>query len=345
MRYRYYTCDVFTERRFGGNPLAVLPEAAGLSVEQMQRIAREFNYSETTFVLPPEDPAHTRKVRIFTPSAEIPFAGHPNVGTAFVLAATGALRRDAETPQVVFEEAAGPVPVAIRYENGQPAYGELTAPQALALGATPPVGAVAASLGLSADAVRTSTHPPRVASAGLPFLMVELRDRAALAEARVRDDAHAALMRSCGGGGVHLYTRDGGLPGVNLRARMYAPLHGVAEDPATGSANLALAGLLAAYAPEADGTFAWRIAQGVEMGRPSLLEAAATKRGGAVETMRIGGRSVLVCDGWIEVGDPGQAHEQKALNPTRAADGQGTVEGAHANATRSPMTCASPRDS
>ena len=311
MRYRYYTCDVFTEHRFGGNQLAVLPEAAGLSGEQMQRIAREFNYSETTFVLSPEDPAHTRKVRIFTPGAEIPFAGHPNVGTAFVLAATGALPADGNTLQVVFEEGAGPVPVAIRYEGGQPAYCELTAPQALTLGATPPVDAVAASLGLRPDAVLTSTHPPRVASAGLPFLLVELRDRTALAEARVSHDEHAALMHLCGGEGLHLYTRDTGTPGIDLRARMYAPLHGVAEDPATGSANAALAGLLAACAPESDGALAWRIAQGVEMGRPSVLEASATKRGGAVETVRIGGRSVLVCDGWIEVGDPGQAHDEQ----------------------------------
>jgi trans-2,3-dihydro-3-hydroxyanthranilate isomerase len=303
MRYRYYTCDVFTERRFGGNPLAVLPDAAGLCGEQMQCIAREFNYSETTFVLPADDPAHTRKVRIFTPGAEIPFAGHPNVGTAFVLAAIGALPAGGETPQAVFEEIAGPVPVAIRFEHGQPVYCELTAPQALTLGAMPPVGAVAASLGLSPDAVVTSTHPPRVASAGLPFLVAELRDRTALAEGRVRHEEHAVLMRSCGGEGLLLYTRDTGVPGVDLRARMYAPLHGVAEDPATGSANVALAGLLAACAPEADGDFAWRIAQGVEMGRPSLLEASAIKRGGEVATVRIGGRSVLVCEGWIEVGD------------------------------------------
>jgi trans-2,3-dihydro-3-hydroxyanthranilate isomerase len=311
MRYRYYTCDVFTERRFGGNPLAVLPEAMGLSSEQMQRIAREFNYSETTFVLPADDPAHTRKVRIFTPGAEIPFAGHPNVGTAFVLAAIGTLAAGKATLQVVFEEGAGSVPVTIRYQDDQPVYCELTAPQALTLGAMPPVGAVAASLGLSPDTVVTSTHSPRVASAGLPFLLVELRDRTALAEARVRQDEHAALMHQCGGEGLHLYTRDTGVPGVDLRARMYAPLHGVAEDPATGSANVALAGLLAACAPEADGTFAWRIAQGVEMGRPSLLEASAIKRGGEVETVRIGGRSVLVCDGWIEVGDaPGYAHHR-----------------------------------
>jgi trans-2,3-dihydro-3-hydroxyanthranilate isomerase len=303
MRYRYYTCDVFTERRFGGNPLAVLPAAVGLSGAQMQRIAREFNYSETTFVLPPDDPAHTRKVRIFTPFAEIPFAGHPNIGTAFVLAATGAVSGDGELLEVVFEEGAGPVAVVIRLEQGEPAFCELTAPQPIALGATPPVDLAAASMGLPPEAIVTGTHPPRVASVGLPFLCVELSDRAALAEARVRHEPHAELMRNCGAEGLHLYTRDTGDPEVDLRARMYAPLHGVAEDPATGSANVALAGLLAACAAEADGTLVWRIAQGIEMGRPSRLEATAVKRSGEVETLRIGGRSVLVCDGWIEVGD------------------------------------------
>jgi trans-2,3-dihydro-3-hydroxyanthranilate isomerase len=303
MRYRYYTCDVFTDRRFGGNPLAVLPEASGLAGEQMQQIAREFNYSETTFVLPPDDPAHTRKVRIFTPAAEIPFAGHPNVGTAFVLAATGALTAGGEVLEVVFEEGAGPVPVSIRFEHDQPVFCELTAPQPIALGATPPVELTAESMALAAAAIVTTTHPPQVASAGLPFLCVELRDRAALAEARVRHKPHRALMRDCGGEGLLLYTRDTGDPGTGLRARMYAPLHGVAEDPATGSANVALAGLLAACAAEPDGTFGWRIAQGVEMGRPSLLEATAVKEGGVVTTLRIGGCSVLVCAGSIEVGD------------------------------------------
>jgi trans-2,3-dihydro-3-hydroxyanthranilate isomerase len=303
MRYRYFTCDVFTARRFGGNPLAVLPDAEGLSGEAMQRIAREFNYAETTFVLPPEDPAHTRRVRIFTPGAEIPFAGHPNVGSAFVLAAIGAVPMSGADTEVVFEEGAGPVAVAIRCRDGRPVECELTAPQSLALGATPPVEAVAESVGLSPDVVVTRTHPPRIASAGLPFLCVELRDRAALAQARVREETHGTLMQASGAEGVLLYTRDTGEPRLDLRARMYAPLHGVAEDPATGSANVALAGLLAASAPEADGTFAWRIAQGVEMGRPSLLEASAIKRGGEVEILRIGGRSVLVCHGWIEAGD------------------------------------------
>ena len=141
MRHRFVTADVFTRELFGGNPLAVLPDARGLDAALMQKIAREFNFSETVFVLPPDEPAHTRKLRIFTPTAEIPFAGHPNVGTAFVLAATGALAARGETARVVFEEGAGPVQVEIHYEHGQPVYCELTAPQTLTVGATAPVGA------------------------------------------------------------------------------------------------------------------------------------------------------------------------------------------------------------
>lgn len=301
MRHRYLTCDVFTDQRFGGNQLAVLPEAAGLTAGLMQRIATEFNYSETTFVLPPSDPAHTRQVRIFTPRAEIPFAGHPNVGTAFVLAAVGALASGQQ--QVVFEERAGAVAITIRWDDDRPVSSELTAPQALSLGAAADPDGVASSLGLPPQAVVTSTHPPRTASAGLPFLFAELTDRSALADARVRHQEHAALMEAAGANGIHIYTRDSGDPAIDLRCRMYAPQHGVFEDPATGSANVALAGLLAACDPASDADLAWRIAQGVEMGRPSLLEATAVKREGQVRTLRIGGRSVLVAEGWIEVGD------------------------------------------
>jgi trans-2,3-dihydro-3-hydroxyanthranilate isomerase len=136
----------------------------------------------------------------------------------------------------------------------------------------------------------------------MPFLFVELRDRAALAAARVRHEPHLELMQACGGEGIHLYTRDTGDPEVDLRARMFAPLHGVPEDPATGSANLALAGLLAARTGEVSGTLAWRIAQGIEMGRPSRLDTTAVKRGDEIAMLRIGGRSVLVCEGWIETG-------------------------------------------
>jgi trans-2,3-dihydro-3-hydroxyanthranilate isomerase len=298
MRYRYYTCDVFTSTRFGGNQLAVLPDAQGLSARQMQQIAREFNFAETTFVLPPEQ-GHTRRVRIFTPVTEVPFAGHPNVGTAFVLATVGELG-PIDTPMTVtFEEKAGPVPITIRQRDGT-LWCELSAPERLTLGkAVSPESLASAVFLVPADVV-TTTHPPQVASVGLPFLMAELRDRAAIVRARVDTPGLEALRAQGVTPDVHLYVRSG--DEFDLRARMFAPFDGVPEDPATGSANCALAGMLSHYDGARDGTNTWRIAQGVEMGRPSLLEASADKRDGMVVATRVGGASVLVSEGFIEVG-------------------------------------------
>jgi trans-2,3-dihydro-3-hydroxyanthranilate isomerase len=298
MRYRYYICDVFTERRFGGNPLAVLPEAEGLSGGQMQQIAREFNFSESTFVLPSEA-GHTRRVRIFTPSRELPFAGHPNIGTAFVLAATGRLGEVDPSTAVTFEEGAGVVPVAVHADPGRPIRCELEAPQPLALGDAVSASLLASAVSLAPDAIVTRTHPPQTASVGLPFLVAELTDRAALERARVHLDGLDALAAAGVPPDVHLYTRSG--DAFDLRTRMFAPLDGVPEDPATGSANCALAGLLAHCDETADGSLHWRIAQGVEMGRPSVLEARAEKKAGAVVATWIGGSSVLVSEGSIEV--------------------------------------------
>jgi trans-2,3-dihydro-3-hydroxyanthranilate isomerase len=298
MRYRYYTCDVFTSTRFGGNQLAVLPDAQGLSARQMQQIAREFNFSETTFVLPPEQ-GHTRRVRIFTPTAELPFAGHPNVGTAFVLATVGELGPIGTPITVTFEEKAGPVPITIRPRDGT-LWCELSAPERVTLGKTVSPESMATAVSLAVDDVLTSTHPPQVASVGLPFMIVELRDRTALERARVDTPGLEALRGQGVTPDVHLYVRSG--DEFDLRARMFAPFDGVPEDPATGSANCALAGMLSHYDGARDGTKAWRIAQGVEMGRPSLLEASADKRDGAVVATRVGGASVLVSEGFIEVG-------------------------------------------
>lgn len=325
MRLRYVTCDVFTDTRFGGNQLAVFPEAQGLTAAQMQRIAREFNYSESTFVLPPEA-GHDRRVRIFTPTQEVPFAGHPNIGTAFVLARLGAFGPLDEAREVVFEEAAGPVPITIERLEGDRIVCELAAPQGLTIGAAVPVPAVAAAVSLRPEDVLTTAHEPCVASVGLPFLIAELRDRDALE--RARPDV-AAIERLLGDGSgcadVHVYARTpcgGESPapatgeppasgcgegdgfkgdGFDIRARMFSPLDGIPEDPATGSANCALVGLLTHLDPAADGAFRRRIAQGVEMGRPSVLEARSEKRGGEVANVWIGGECVPVCDGHIEV--------------------------------------------
>jgi trans-2,3-dihydro-3-hydroxyanthranilate isomerase len=298
MGYRYYICDVFTDTRFGGNQLVVLPEARGLSDRQMQQVAREFNFSESTFVLPAEQ-GHTRRVRIFTPTAEIPFAGHPNVGTAFVLATTGALGPFDSSIAVTFEEKAGLVPITVQRRQGT-LWCQLSAPERLSLGKTVSPDVAAAAVSLAPDDVVVATHQPQVASVGLPFLVTELRDRSALERARVSGPGFDALVARGVVPDVHLYTRS--RDEFDIRARMFAPFDGVPEDPATGSANCALAGLLSHYEAAADGTTSWRIAQGVEMGRPSLLEASAEKRGGVVVATRVGGASVLVSEGAIEVG-------------------------------------------
>jgi trans-2,3-dihydro-3-hydroxyanthranilate isomerase len=298
MRYRYYICDVFTDARFGGNQLAVVPEATGLADRQMQQIAREFNFSESTFVFPAEK-GHTRRVRIFTPATEVPFAGHPNIGTAFALATEGAFGEVDGLITVTFEERAGLVPVSIRRRNGGTLWCELSAPNPLSLGKTVPAPTLAAAVSLAADDIVTGTHRPQVASVGLPFLFAELRDRAALARARIDMRGVDTLVGAGISPDIFLYTRSD--DEFDLRARMFAPLDGVPEDPATGSANCALAGLLAHYKSTADGSFHWRIAQGVEMGRPSVLEARSEKRAGTVVTTWVGGFCVLVSEGSMEV--------------------------------------------
>ncbi|MEO0996089.1 MAG: PhzF family phenazine biosynthesis protein [Pseudomonadota bacterium] len=295
MKYRFVICDVFTDARFCGNPLAVLPAASGLDASQMQRIAREFNFSESTFVLPPER-GGLRRVRIFTPSKEVPFAGHPNVGTAVVLTTLG--EADAGTT-IVFEEQAGDVPVTIERGAGGALYAELRAPGALTVGAAADPALVAAVLSLPAEAVVTVRHPPRSASVGLPFLMTEVVDTDALARARID---HAALdsLRATGAcTDIHVYTRTAG---DALSARMFAPDDGVPEDAATGSANVALAALLADLEPADAGEFCWTVTQGVEMGRPSRLECRVSKRNGEIDAAYVRGQAVWVADGEIDVG-------------------------------------------
>jgi trans-2,3-dihydro-3-hydroxyanthranilate isomerase len=302
MRYQYYICDVFTDARFGGNQLAVLPSAEGLTTEQMQQITREFNFAESSFVLPPTA-GHTRRVRIFTPANEVPFAGHPNVGTAFTLATTGAFGEIGDSRTVTFEEKAGVVPMYIE-RRGERIFCELTAPEKLSIGKKVSLQAVAAAVSLTPSDLVTSTHPPQVASVGLPFIMVQLRDRAALKRARINTAAFDALAAEGVTPDIHMYVRieRKGDDDFDIHARMFAPLDGVPEDPATGSANCALAAMLTHYDPAPSGTFRYRISQGVEIGRPSVLEARIEKREGTLISAHIGGGSVLVSEGWIEVG-------------------------------------------
>jgi trans-2,3-dihydro-3-hydroxyanthranilate isomerase len=298
VRYRYYICDVFTDTRFGGNQLAVLPEADGLTDRQMQQIAREFNFAETAFVFPSEI-GHTRKVRIFTPTTEMPFAGHPNIGTAFSLATAGEFGEFETSIEVTFEEKAGPVPIAIQRREGQAIWCELAAPEALSLGKAVSAELVASAVSLNESDIVSDSHVPQFASVGLPFLMTELKDRSALERARVQWDGLEAIAALGVTPDLHLYVHSA--DEFDIRARMFAPMDGVPEDPATGSANCALAALLSQLRDEPSGEFRFRIAQGVEMGRPSVLEARAEKREGVVVAAWIGGSCVAFSEGFIEV--------------------------------------------
>lgn len=292
--YSFVTVDVFTGKAFTGNPLAVFADARGMTTRQMQQLAREFNYSESTFVLPPESPKNTAQVRIFTPQDEIPFAGHPNVGTAFVLAG----KKD---KTLLFEEKAGLVAMEILRTNGRVTGAMLTAPQPLSIGESIPAGTVARCLGLEPSCVVTARHAPIVASVGLPFVIAEVtREALGRAQADLQAFRDAALVHPTRGlrFSIFFYAR---LAEARLQARMFAPLSGVPEDPATGSANCALVGLLAQLAPERDLVLKLDVRQGVEMGRASRLLDIAEKRAGMLTRIRVGGKCALALEGRVSL--------------------------------------------
>jgi trans-2,3-dihydro-3-hydroxyanthranilate isomerase len=298
LNYRYFICDVFTDKKFCGNQLAVLPEAEGLSNSQMQQIAREFNFSESAFVFSPEL-GQTRKVRIFTPTEEVPFAGHPNIGTAFVLAKDGAFGDFREPVKVIFEERVGFVPITIRYDAGNQIWCELSAPEELSIGDSVPTEFSASLLSLDTGDIVTTTHPPQVASVGLPFLFIELSSLDVLQRAKVNMPQFNRLIDRGIVTYIHMYVKR--TDDFDIRARMFAPIDGVPEDPATGSANCALIALLTYYDSETDTDNNWRISQGIEVGRPSVLNGRTEKRNGKITGVWIGGNSVLISEGIIEM--------------------------------------------
>jgi trans-2,3-dihydro-3-hydroxyanthranilate isomerase len=302
MNARYLTADVFTDRKFGGNQLAVFPDARQIKPDLMPRIAQEFNYSETTFVLPPDDPSHTAKVRIFTPGGELQFAGHPTVGTAHVLASIGVIKLTGDETRIVLEEGVGPVAVMIRAKGGRPDFAQLTAAKLPETGPPPPSReTLAAMLSLDATDVLDGDMKPEALSCGTPFLFVPVRDRATVGRARVKTDLWASALSGYVTKEVFVFAMDAEQPDNDVRARMFAPGIGVPEDPATGSACVALAGYLAARDARTQGTLRWIVEQGFEMGRPSILEIEADKKAGAVTAVRVGGRTVMVCDGTMEL--------------------------------------------
>jgi len=299
--YDFVTVNVFTDQRFHGNPLAVIPDANGLTDAQMQAIAAEFNLSETTFVLPPDDPRHHARVRIFTRSAEMPFAGHPNVGTGFVLASMV----DNPPEHYTFEEIAGLVRVHIlRDPGGAIAGARIAAPRSLSIDIGIPLEVVAACASLDNADIATLSHTPLVASVGTPFVIAEVASVEALSRA-VPDmtafrSAATRFPDLAGRFAVYLYAWvEGGER--RIRARMFAPLGGTFEDPATGSAAATLAALLTSMAPGDNVDLLYAIEQGVEMGRPSLIIASAVKTGEGPVSASVAGSCVPVMRGTIQV--------------------------------------------
>lgn len=298
MKVQYYTCDVFTNARFGGNQLAVFPDARAIPEDQLQSIAKEFNFSETTFVYPPADPNNTRRVRIFTPGDELPFAGHPTIGTAITLATIGAIPLTGNVTSIVLEEGVGPVPVTIRSTNGRPEFAQLTAAKLPEFNDTvPPADDLAAMLSLTRVELAVDKYPVRYVSVGFPFLYVAVKDLKTIGKIRI----NTALMEKYRMKEIFIFTDETVDPNFHFHARMFAPLIGIPEDPATGSAAASFAGYLAVMDPQRDGTLKWNIEQGFEMGRPSLLYIEADKKNGLTSAVRVGGGAVMMSEGLFTI--------------------------------------------
>lgn len=302
MKHRFFTLDVFTDHVFGGNQLAVFPDAAAVPPERMQAIAREFNYSETVFVLPPENPAHARKLRIFTPGAELPFAGHPTVGTSHLLAAIGVVPVAEGDNEFVLEEGVGPIRIKVAMVGGQVKFAQLSTaklPERLARGAG--AEAIAAALSLAPADILEDGVGPATYSCGVPFLFARLRDVSAVSRAKIDQGAWDTALTPGGVNEIFFFADGGELAGSDFHGRMFAPGFGISEDPATGGAVAALAGYLVDLQKPANGTARWTVEQGVEMGRPSVLRLEADVRGARATAVRVGGQSVVVSEGTMEV--------------------------------------------
>jgi len=297
MRRRFVTLDVFTGRRFAGNPLAVLFEAQGLDGEAMQMIAREFNLAETVFVLPPQSPAHRARLRIFTPADELPFAGHPTVGTAVLLN-----RIDGGgSREFVLAEGIGPIPcttASLDHERGRARFQLARLPEELGEAAN--AETIAAALGLQPNEIGFDAFRPSLWSAGISFTFVPVRSLAAIRRCEPRLDQWEPAFTRHDRSSAYVFCRETVEAGAAFHARMFAPRLGVNEDPATGAAAAAFAGALLRFAPPGEGEHDVVIEQGYEMGRPSLITLSVSMQNGQLVGAAIGGEAVAVTEGTID---------------------------------------------
>ncbi|MEZ5840872.1 MAG: PhzF family phenazine biosynthesis protein [Hyphomicrobiales bacterium] len=304
MSFSYVVLDVFTDRPLAGNPLAVVLGADELDDRRMLAIAQEFNLSETVFVLKARNPAHSARVRIFTPGGEVPFAGHPTVGTAILLAKQriGGEPEKEQDVIVVLEEEIGIVRCGVVLSPGGGAFAEFDVPKVPA--SAGPAGdkeLIAAALGLTKAELGFENHKPTRFDAGLGFTFVPVHDLEAMAKIRLERaiwrDAFPGDERAM----VVAYCRETVHHENQFHARMFAPFAGIDEDPATGSAAAAFAGVVRKFDEPRDGVHRVRVEQGLEMGRPSVIEVELDVDGGKLRSVRIGGGAVVVAEGELKI--------------------------------------------
>ncbi len=301
MARNYHRMNVFTDHAQGGNPLVIVDDAQGLSSNEMLAIAHRFNVSETVFLLPPENPAHNAKIKIFTPTTEVPFAGHPTIGTAIFLASRRYGKIDSEQDAlVVLEEKAGLVRVGVKLLPDRPAFAEFDTPQLPQPGTrVPDRASLSMVLGLTTSELGFENHVPSVYGVGLEFVLVPISGLDAMARIEVSEAAWRNVLGP-GLGSLFVYCRDTQHSKSHFHARVFAPLLGIDEDPATGSAAAAFAGAIHKFDAPREGTHRYLIEQGFEMGRPSKISLELVVDHGTLHAVRIGGQAIHVESGVLE---------------------------------------------
>jgi len=296
LKFQFYVVDVFTKKNFEGNQLAVFPFAEGISNENMQKIAKEFNYSETTFVTS-TDEKNIKNVRIFTPESEVDFAGHPNIGTAMLLARIGKYS-DEKQIDITFKEKIGDVPIRIYFEGSVPQKAELSTAKLPEKNSSPSTESIAKAISLdTSDIVST----PASFSCGLPFLFVQISSLEKLKQAALNQEHWKNNISQCWAPQLYLFSKETEFPSSDFHARMFAPALGISEDPATGSAAAALAGIISENFERNDGNFTYVIEQGFEMNRPSIIEMSFTQKNQKIESVKIRGNAVIFSKGEINL--------------------------------------------
>jgi trans-2,3-dihydro-3-hydroxyanthranilate isomerase len=303
-KLRYHLVDVFTDRQFGGNQLAVFTNGRGISAETMQAVAKELNLSESTFVLPPDDAANDYRVRIFTPGQELPMAGHPTVGTTFVLAREHLIPRGEEgaETEIKLEEGVGTIPVRIEWRDGAARFIEMRQPRPTFGPRVEDVRAVAEMLSIDPEEIAATNLPLEVVSCGVPFLYVPVKSLRAVQEIKFRVDVWESRLKPTVPPEVFIFTRETEFAGSTVHSRMFAPGMGIWEDPATGGASGPLGCYLVRYGVVGcDGWADITSEQGIEMGRPSFIKIRIAREGDEITDVRVGGECRFMGEGYLEV--------------------------------------------